>query len=387
VPAEALNVQPAPASPTGPQPKFVVPEPTFDFGDMDASEVVKHDFILRNEGPGVLEIKEVKPGCGCTTAQLESKTMQPGQEQKLATSLSLKGRQGKLTKTIMITTNDTQKPNITLTLAGTAVAPIMIDPEIISIPRVEDDNPRSASLRVQARKEGISFAIQSVELTGMDFMEYETKEITPGREYSIEVRSKGALPPGFHNGRLLIRTDYPDRLTIYCPVSVQVVGALLVMPPMINVRFSETPGEKEMQQISVEPGRVKQFNITGVVSPVEGVKADISKLSENHFAIKLSDMPKDDSLDGKELILKTDVPSNPEMRVPFKVFKMKTGAQVINAQKAAAAAAAAPPGPPAAPPQPLATPNPADTPPVVPVPAPAPAPVPVPVPVPAPAAQ
>ena len=184
------------------------------------------------------------------------------------------------------------------------------------------------------------------------------------------------MPPGFHNGRILIRTDNPDRPVIFSSINAQVIGALLVMPPTINVRFSETPGEKETQQISVEPGRVKQFNITGVVAPVEGVTADINKLSDNHYAVKLSGMPKDDSLDGKELILKTDSEASPEVRVPFKVFKMKTSQEVLNALKAPATVPGAPPaaGAPAAPaPAPAA--------------APAPAPAPVPAPAPAPAAE
>ncbi len=325
----------AAADADAPQPKFVVPEPTFNFGDLDANTVVNHDFILRNEGKGVLEIKDVKPGCGCTTTTLESKTLQPGQEEKLNASLNLKGRQGKLTKTVMVTTNDPANASVILTLTGSAIAPIAIDPETISIPTVEDDNPRSATLKVVARKEDAVFNIKEVKIDDMDFMETEVKTVTPGKEYSIEIRSKGPLPVGVHSGRVIITTDYPDRTIIFSSVNVQVVGPMLVMPAKITLGSSDKPGETASQQISVEPGRMKEFNLTGAVAPVEGMKADIRKMSDNHYVVALSDMPLDGSLDGKELILKTDSAASPEMRVPFKVLKPRTGAGAPSAPKPA----------------------------------------------------
>ncbi len=338
VPAAAVETAvPAPApdaaaDANAPQPKFVVPEPTFNFGDLDANTVVNHDFILRNEGKGVLEIKEVKPGCGCTTTTLESKTLQPGQEEKLNASLNLKGRQGKLTKTVMVTTNDSANVSVILTLTGSVIAPIAIDPEVISIPTVEDDNPRSATLKVAAKKEDATFNIKSVKLDDMDFMETEVKTVTPGKEYAVEIRSKGPLPVGAHNGHMVIETDYLDRPIIFCSVNVHVIGSMLVMPPTITLGYSDKPGEKTSQQIAVEPGRIKEFNLTGVVAPVEGMKAEIRKMSDNHYTVGLSEMPLDGSMDGKELILKTDAAAAPEMRVPFKVYRPRTEAATPNAQ-------------------------------------------------------
>jgi hypothetical protein len=60
------------------QPRILCEEPTFDFGSRDASETVDHTFVLRNTGTADLEIKSVQPACGCTTAELEKKTVPPG---------------------------------------------------------------------------------------------------------------------------------------------------------------------------------------------------------------------------------------------------------------------------------------------------------------------
>ncbi|MFH1140059.1 MAG: DUF1573 domain-containing protein [Pseudomonadota bacterium] len=47
--------------PEGP-PSIVAAERTFDFGTVPASGTVTHDFIVRNQGPGELIIKNVSPG-------------------------------------------------------------------------------------------------------------------------------------------------------------------------------------------------------------------------------------------------------------------------------------------------------------------------------------
>ena len=52
-------------------PKLVVPETVFDFGTMRDTETVTHQFVLRNEGTGILKITNVRASCGCTTTRTE----------------------------------------------------------------------------------------------------------------------------------------------------------------------------------------------------------------------------------------------------------------------------------------------------------------------------
>jgi len=48
-------------------PKLVVPEKIKDMGVVAQGEVLNVDFALVNEGDETLEIKAVRPTCGCTT--------------------------------------------------------------------------------------------------------------------------------------------------------------------------------------------------------------------------------------------------------------------------------------------------------------------------------
>ena len=66
-------------------------------------------------------------------------------------------------------------------------------------------------------------------------------------------------------------------------------------------------------------GRTKSFELLEVIAPIEGMKADVIKRKDNDYHIKLSEMPLDNSLKDKELIVRTNLPDTPEIRIPFKV--------------------------------------------------------------------
>src|SRR3954470_11514182 len=49
-------------------PRIQFQEMVHDFGKVKASEPLRTDFLFTNTGHSVLEITDVRPGCGCTTA-------------------------------------------------------------------------------------------------------------------------------------------------------------------------------------------------------------------------------------------------------------------------------------------------------------------------------
>ena len=60
------TVAPAPAAEEVPKTKIGFPEVQWDFGTINQGDIVKHDFVITNEGENDLILKEVKPTCGCT---------------------------------------------------------------------------------------------------------------------------------------------------------------------------------------------------------------------------------------------------------------------------------------------------------------------------------
>ncbi len=104
-------------------PKIVVQQMEYDFGQISQGEKVTHVFVISNAGGDLLEIKDVKPSCGCTVAEPDKKSLAPGESTNLVVTFDSKGRYGKQKKIIRVTTNDPENPVIMLTLKGKVTAP------------------------------------------------------------------------------------------------------------------------------------------------------------------------------------------------------------------------------------------------------------------------
>ncbi|MFQ5774934.1 MAG: DUF1573 domain-containing protein [Kiloniellaceae bacterium] len=61
-----------------PQPKIALPDAYYDFGKIGAKEVVRHKFLVRNEGDAPLTISRAYTTCGCTTAEFTARVIPPG---------------------------------------------------------------------------------------------------------------------------------------------------------------------------------------------------------------------------------------------------------------------------------------------------------------------
>lgn len=97
-------------------PKLMLGQSHFDYGTVEEGKVVEAKIAFKNEGKGVLKINDIKTSCGCTAALLSSKTLEPGQDGTMRIELDTSGREGKLTRTVTLFSNDPNDPNQTVTL-------------------------------------------------------------------------------------------------------------------------------------------------------------------------------------------------------------------------------------------------------------------------------
>jgi uncharacterized cupredoxin-like copper-binding protein len=96
-------------------PKVSVQQLDHDFGDVNQGDIVKHTYVISNNGGDLLKILDVKASCGCTAAKPEKNELNPGESTDLVVSFNSKGRKGPQNKTVTVTTNDPEMPNISLT--------------------------------------------------------------------------------------------------------------------------------------------------------------------------------------------------------------------------------------------------------------------------------
>src|SRR5258706_14591869 len=93
-------------------PRIFSPVISFNMEKLDLGEVpqgpqVQGEFQFKNIGQTVLEIKSVKPSCGCTgVIQDEKKQFQPGETGTVKFTFNTEGRSGHNEKTITVESND-----------------------------------------------------------------------------------------------------------------------------------------------------------------------------------------------------------------------------------------------------------------------------------------
>jgi hypothetical protein len=79
---------------------------------------------VRNFGSADLEISGVSTTCGCTAALLDRKRIKPGRSATLRVSFDTRDERGKVSRSVLLESNDPAKPKLELKLEATVVPPI-----------------------------------------------------------------------------------------------------------------------------------------------------------------------------------------------------------------------------------------------------------------------
>ncbi len=102
-------------------PKIFALEKSYDFGKVDQGEIVEHDFLITNNGDGLLKISKVRASCGCTAANPVKNELKPGESTTIHVEFNSRGRRGLQKKYIYIYSNDTENPEFRLKLTGEVI--------------------------------------------------------------------------------------------------------------------------------------------------------------------------------------------------------------------------------------------------------------------------
>jgi hypothetical protein len=351
----APPVSPAPAETpvsTAGAPKIFSPMPEYDYGEWDNEEKVEHDFVIKNIGEGTLNIKQVRTSCGCTVAQPKKNVLAPGEETTVNAVLNLKGRQGSQVKTITVASDDPETPIYQLRMKGTAIAAIAVDPERVNFGKIESDEIPPQTVKIFTDREEVNFKIMSVEATSVpelepDVLKTDLKVIEPGKSYELTLSFAKMPPTGILNGRVMIRTDDTKRPMLIVFFNAQMVGDLMISPDRITVTHSANPDQRANMAMRITTGRIKEFTLLEVKPPFDDINVEVQQLRDGDYLLRVNNIPCDDSIEGKELVLVTDIPGKTNIGVPFELRRPRVlpggpGANIVRPQPVVKPAATPP---------------------------------------------
>ncbi|MEZ5044495.1 MAG: DUF1573 domain-containing protein [Saprospiraceae bacterium] len=103
---------------------------TYDFGVIEEGVVVSQVFTFTNTGDEPLIFMDAKGSCGCTVPQWPRDPIQPGETSSLTVEFNSKGKYGKRSQRVTLTTN-TEPPQTLIYLTGEVIAQKEFDYSIL----------------------------------------------------------------------------------------------------------------------------------------------------------------------------------------------------------------------------------------------------------------
>ena len=186
--------------------KGLVFEKTFQSFSPDPSVAeVESVYKFTNQSDYPITIESIKTSCGCTTAELEKKTYNPGETGEIKAYFNLGGRQGLQQKKIRVTTDYFENPESILTLEVRIPEILIFSSRFVAWERGQSVHPKTITLTVAEGVETVS--ITEVTCPG-DIFEVEVDVIEPGRQYQIKVTPVDVEDA--KNALIEIKTDFPQ---------------------------------------------------------------------------------------------------------------------------------------------------------------------------------
>jgi len=298
-------------------PKIVCEEPEFTFGIVKNTEEIVHDYVIRNEGDGRLEIRNVLTDCGCVLIRPSDAFIEPGRETTIKARFALKGRNGKQRKRITVESNDRATPRLTLHLVGEAWADVQCTPDRLYWGNIRADASLEKSVNLVFHGDEPRDII-AVESPSAVFIT-ETDIIALGEKYTIKIRAEPPLPLGPFQGELQVFTDHPAFPVIRIPMQGRVVGELYTLPDEILVDPRDAkPVSRFFAVKSSSTNRAFKLVSVNIMPPDTHVTTQIRPMLSPGFRVELRNIPVTTNLDDRWIVIKTDLDSAPELRIPIR---------------------------------------------------------------------
>ncbi|HET7747554.1 MAG TPA: DUF1573 domain-containing protein [Vicinamibacteria bacterium] len=107
----------------GAPPRVAVEPPGFDFGRLVAGRTVTKEIVVRNHGGRPLQVESISTTCGCTVVGAYGRELAPGARTAVRISFTAPDTPGRTEKSVLVKTNDPDRPSVEVKLAAEVVPP------------------------------------------------------------------------------------------------------------------------------------------------------------------------------------------------------------------------------------------------------------------------
>ena len=299
-----------------PCPMITCDQPAYDFGVLKTEDTVTHSFIIWNRGAIPLRINRVRGCCGAS-ATIQNMTVPPDTNTILDVKFSLYGRRGKQEKAIYVMSDDLVDSTYRLTLIGTVVVPVDVEPASVDFGRIGTNAVVERQVRIVCQT-GFAFRITNITVT-VPYLTV-TCESASIMNHDLRVRTVPPLPPNGAQGIIQVFTDsakYKYRQIDIPVVSIGTAG-INVVPREILFSTNET-AEPTTRYLALRSRDDQPFKVLNVLAPQTSVKTVITPFGNHGYRIELKNIMPGEDLDGEVVVITTDLESDKKITIPFRL--------------------------------------------------------------------
>jgi hypothetical protein len=301
-------------------PLLVVQQPLYDFGEEPTGALIEHEFILENQGDENLKIKNIKTSCGCTTPSNKTMLLKPGEKKPLSVVMDLKGRSGKQTQHVTLSTNDPNQMTYSLKITGEAVPNIRVEPRTLNLEQSKEDSSHQGELKLTSTK-GKSFKVTSV-IVNRDRVTSVIEHAEDGLSATIRITAKSQESQGHFTDVLKIETTDPAVGEIRVLVMWQVSTGISISPGQVNLVVSDTPGVLNRYiMVRGHPGLEEPLEVTGVEWPGQKVEISFEDTKKFGWRVHLKSFTPSESMKDSEILVHTNAEGFETLKIPVRLLE------------------------------------------------------------------
>lgn len=307
-----------------------------DGGVVEAGTTVRYRFVVANRGQAELELKQVKPSCGCTVARWE-KRIKPGQESVIEAELMTDGFSGPVGKYLTVHSNDPERPTLFLALTARVIPLVRVSPGLATVLAV-DEEPVTQEFTLERGHypEGSPDRPMKIleVIAPAPYLKTAVVPLPGEGRFKLAVTATADTPRGHFATPVVVRTDVKkaEKLTL----TVIVARGIVTTPPMLfwgplphtlpapvqaTVTVTRSTGSFHVKSVSADDPRLQ----TKLETVQDGIEYRVMVTYTGGWGAGLVQ---------KTLTVATDDPKQPVVKIPVQ-------ATVVETKLAGAAAAVA----------------------------------------------
>lgn len=207
--------------------KITFEKTELDFGELESGKVVDMEYKFKNTGDENLIIKNISSSCGCTVTKVDKKEYKPGEDGIIPVKFFSRGYNGKITKTITVSTNDPENVYTRLKVMGNVVLKDFAQWEILGNDRLDFSEVTLGERyteKIKFKNTG-TIDLRIIEVTHAPEIspEFNKKTLAPDEEGEVSIVFK-PMQVGRFAAFMRVRTNAYKQRSVIIKISADIKG-------------------------------------------------------------------------------------------------------------------------------------------------------------------